>query len=249
MSDWPLTISAMLFVPAAASFITTSVDRVPRGQTIFWDRSNCDDCGTDIAPLDLIPVFSYCRLRGRCRHCGSRIPARHLIVEAIAFTIGTLSLMAIGATDFAVSLPLGLLLIALACFDARYGRLPNLLTLGLLGLGLFFAPAITGLSATHHLLGALVGFAAPAAIAWLYRSLRGYDGLGGGDIKLFATAGAWVGPSQFAIVVLAASCIALAYAAGTGLRSRTASLPFGPFIAAGLWGVWCAGFILGRGPS
>lgn len=137
---------------------------------------------------------------------------------------------------------LGWALLWLADIDIRLQILPDPLTLGLAAAGL----AATYLLAPHrladHVIGAAAGFAVFVAVAAAYRRLRGRDGLGGGDVKLMAAAGAWVSWEGLASLVLLASLAALAFVLlRPGQRAAAARLPFGPFLGGALWLVWLKG--------
>ncbi len=123
----------------------------------------------------------------------------------------------------------------------RY-RLPDLLTLPLIAGGLLYWAAIDVSEAPHHLLGAAAGYLALVAVAEGYRLLRGRDGLGRGDAKLLAAAGAWLGWKALPIVVLAGSFGALVFvvflALARGRIALTQPLPFGPFLAAAIIVLW-----------
>jgi leader peptidase (prepilin peptidase)/N-methyltransferase len=148
-----------------------------------------------------------------------------------------------------LSCGLGWALLLLAAIDLRRMSLPDLLTLPLLAAGLVAAPPPTGMNSGpplfDHLIGALAGYGSFAAVAWAYRLLRSRDGLDGGDAKLLAAAGAWVGWQGLGSVVLIAVLGGSAWFAGSALcrgrRDAVRPVPFGPFLCAGLWLTWLAG--------
>lgn len=140
---------------------------------------------------------------------------------------------------------LGWTLLALAWIDWRSMRLPDALTLPLLLAGLLATWLDRPGDLPAHLLGALAGFAAFALVGWLYRRLRGQEGLGLGDAKLLAAGGAWLGWEGLASVVLlgcatAALSLLPRHLAGHRL-SRHSALAFGPWLALGIWLVWLLG--------
>jgi leader peptidase (prepilin peptidase)/N-methyltransferase len=140
---------------------------------------------------------------------------------------------------------LGIALVTLSAIDLRSLRLPDRLTLPLLGAGLLGALVQAGpVSAAHHVGAAALGFGGLVLIEHLYRHLRGRDGLGRGDAKLFAAAGAWVGIEAMAPVLLIASLGTLAAIGIASLMGRrpaaSARLPFGPALAGATWLVWLA---------
>ncbi|OEO31861.1 hypothetical protein VW23_014385 [Devosia insulae DS-56] len=127
--------------------------------------------------------------------------------------------------------------------DIRSRRLPDYVTLPLTALGLILTLALEPGAILPHTLAALLGFLAFYLIATLYRRLRGHDGLGLGDAKLLAAAGAWLGPLNLAPVVFVGAVLALVAALILRLLGRNVSLqmtlPFGPFLSAGFFGFWC----------
>jgi leader peptidase (prepilin peptidase)/N-methyltransferase len=142
-----------------------------------------------------------------------------------------------------LSILLGGVLVVLSAIDIRTRRLPDWLTVPLIGTGL----AVGGLESTTALsinaIGAAIGFTALWLVAYVYRSLRSADGLGLGDAKLMAAAGAWLGPLYLAPIVFVGGLLAILSAlllrvAGTKLSWRS-SLPFGPFLSVGFFGFWC----------
>jgi leader peptidase (prepilin peptidase)/N-methyltransferase len=140
---------------------------------------------------------------------------------------------------------LGCWLLALAWIDARHGVLPDSLTLPLIVVGLIVVGTLQPDDVADRVPGAAVGYLFLAGVAWVYRTLRGREGLGMGDAKLFAAAGAWVGAFALPSVLLGGAVSALVAAAlmilsGRSL-SRTSALPFGPFLAAATWAVWLFG--------
>jgi leader peptidase (prepilin peptidase) / N-methyltransferase len=133
------------------------------------------------------------------------------------------------------------ILVAIAIVDSRVFRIPDLLSLPLIALGLFFAALHSPTTALHHAIGAAVGYGLFAAIgAWYFRRTQ-IDGLGLGDAKLFAAAGAWVGWAGLPLVLLIASVCGLLFAVlphnhRPGTTSR--GIAFGPWLACALWVVW-----------
>jgi leader peptidase (prepilin peptidase)/N-methyltransferase len=131
------------------------------------------------------------------------------------------------------------MLLALAWIDLLHRRLPDALTLPLLALGLVVEGATASEQFASHVLGAIAGYAAFRGIAIGYRALRGRDGLGGGDAKLLAVAGAWLSWQALPDVVLLAALLGIAGALVSRALGHTISaataLPFGPFLAIALW--------------
>jgi leader peptidase (prepilin peptidase) / N-methyltransferase len=147
-------------------------------------------------------------------------------------------------SDWWVQLPLILGLGALSLADVRHGRLPNSLTLPLIALGLTVSWSEGNL--VQSFLGVIVGYGSFVAVETLFRTVRGYDGLGRGDAKLLAVGGAWCGWSLLPFVVLIGSLLALLFVSimaltREGTIGAKTKIRFGPFLSfsiAWVWLVW-----------
>jgi leader peptidase (prepilin peptidase)/N-methyltransferase len=233
-------VAALLFAPAAGSVVGVLVSRLPQGRPVVFARSCCDSCGRTLSAFDLVPIVSYLAFRGRCRTCSAPIAPYHLAVEfaAIAIALWATAVEVDPITLWANCL-LGWTLLALAWVDLGHMRLPDALTLPLLVLGLLTQAATASEQFAAYVVGAIVGYVTFKGIAVGYRALRGRDGLGGGDAKLLAVAGAWVGWTELPDVVLLAALLGIAAAvicraSGQAMTAVTA-LPFGPCLAIALW--------------
>ena len=221
------------------SFVGTLVLREPEGwRGILLGRSHCPRCATPLGARDLIPLWSWLAARARCRHCGAPLPAFYPLVEIAAAAIGALA-FGVATAPFAVPAAiLGWWLLALALIDLRSWRLPDALTLPLIALGALAAwwGLTPELGPFASLLGAAVGYLALLAVAWAYRRLRAREGLGLGDAKLLAAAGAWLGaaPLPWVILLAAPMGLVLALARRAPLRGDSA-VPFGPPLALACW--------------
>ena len=233
---------AVLASPFVGSFLGVLIRRLPEGRPIAWERSRCEDCGAVLGVADLVPLFSWLAQRGRCRFCKVRLGWFYPGVELAALAIAIIAAIVDSGTDTWLDCALGWWLLALGWIDARHWLLPDALTLPLVIAGLGAALAFDPGGLTDRALGAAIGYLALRAVAFLYRKFRGRDGLGEGDAKLLAAAGAWVGASGLPQVVLIAALAGLVAAAGArlaGVRLNASSaLPFGPFLALTTWLVW-----------
>ena len=141
-----------------------------------------------------------------------------------------------------VSIPLAVALAWAALIDLDRLRLPDVITLPLIVFGIAWAFESGRPAPEASLIGAMSGYGVFAGLAWAYRRFRGYEGLGLGDAKLFAAAGAWLGWVALPLVALIASgaglAAALIYQVGRKKAVRNEAVAFGPFIAAGFWAVW-----------
>lgn len=231
-------LAALLVAPALGSFAALAADRMPEGRGVVTGRSRCDGCGGRIALRDLVPLLSFALLRGRARCCAAPIP-RHLPVIEAAFLAVPVSAALAGA-PLAASCGLGWALVALAAVDARTLTLPDAVTLPLLALGLALsAVGVTGPLALHAA-GAAVGAALVVVIDAAYRAVRRTPGMGMGDAKLLAAAGAWCGLAALPSVLLLGCAAGLLTALATGASART-PVPFGPALAVAFWTTWLLG--------
>ena len=224
------------------SFIATLLIRWPKGENALAGRSRCDACGAALGPLDLIPIVSWLIRRGRCQACGAWIDPRHVAIELAAGLIGIVAALAHPLPLALVSAGLGWWLLLMAALDLEAQWLPDLLTLPLIALGLLAAWAGFGPPLAERLWGAGIGWASLEAIRLSYRLSRGRDGMGGGDPKAFAAAGAWVGVWNLPVVLLSAGLLGIAAALTMLLRRQavtaTTRMPLGTLIALALWPAW-----------
>ena len=224
------------------SFLATMLIRWPQGRSVVAGRSRCDSCGAPLGLRDMVPLLSYAALRGKCRRCGTRIDQRHFAAELTAATLGLVALIAHPLPLAVVTALLGLWLLLLAMLDVEHQWLPDRLTLPLIPLGLLVAWAGRGPTLIERSIGAAAGWAAMEAIRLGYRKLRGREGMGGGDPKLFAAIAAWVGALNLPFVLLGAGLLGLAAVLLMRLRGQkvtaTTRLPLGALMAVAAWPVW-----------
>lgn len=238
---WVLLLAA----PFIGSFLGVLVVRLEDGRPILRGRSACDACGHALGLVDLFPLGSWIASRARCRHCGARLSGFYPAVEIAALAIVAWAATQTSGTVLIVSCVLGWALLTLAVVDWRAFILPDALTVFLLLSGLAAAFAFDRYQMLDHAIGALIGFSTFATIGVVYRVLRGRSGLGLGDAKLMAGAGAWLGWQALPTVILFGAVFGLTSVlirsiAGHPLR-LTDRLPFGAYLAAAAWLVWLYG--------
>ena len=235
MIEWPIALVVVVMGCAVGSFLNVCIYRLPRRESLAWPGSHCPQCNTPIAWYDNLPVVSYLVLRGRCRHCGARIPVRYLVVELVtgALFLGLASLYPPGPL-LASRLLFGCALIVLFAIDLEHHILPNVITVPGIVVGLLFS-LVTEPGWRSALIGVLVGGGIPFVIAWTYERVRGIEGLGMGDVKMLAMIGAFLGWKLTLLTLVLAtfsgSIVGAGFiAAGKGARYK---LPFGTFLAVG----------------
>ena len=246
-----MTLLPLLAAPFMGSFAGVLITRLPHGRPVIYARSACDSCGSGLSAHELLPLFSYACQRGRCRTCRAPIGFFHPAVELAAITVAAIALVATGALSGVPDMArlwggcvLGWALLALGWIDLRTLRLPDALTLPLVLAGLVECDLINPTALGNHAIGAGIGYAAFRLIAGAYRYIRGREGLGQGDAKLLAAAGAWIGYEQLPLVIAGGSIVTL-LAIGILQLTRPvthmpddawpARIPFGPGLALALW--------------
>lgn len=244
-----LSIFLIAVSPFIGSFLANFAVRWPEGESVAAGRSRCRSCGQTLGPLDLVPLASWLMSRGTCRYCGAPVSAVYPLTETLAFLLSLWAVMAGPIALAPVSMLLGWVLLTLAVVDARSFLLPDRLTLPLIPAGLVVDWAMGGIDLLMSgMLGALLGGGLSACIAIFYQRFRKRAGLGWGDVKLLAGAGAWTGVSGVPAVLFLGACLGLLVVAvmrfGCREISRTTPLPFGPFLAAAFWIVWLHGPII-----
>ncbi|MCY1290838.1 Type 4 prepilin-like proteins leader peptide-processing enzyme [compost metagenome] len=211
----------------------------PARYNLMVPRSACPHCGHAIAPWENVPVLSWLALRGRCSACKTRISVRYPLVELACGVLSALVAWRFGPGAQALAaLVLVWALLALTLIDADTQLLPDQITLPLLWLGLVLNLGGLFVPLADAVIGAAAGYLVLWAAYWLFRLVRGKEGMGFGDFKLMAALGAWFGWQALPALVLLSSVAGVVFGlASIALRrqDRDTPFPFGPFIAlAGL---------------
>ncbi len=241
----PHWLAAALIAPFVGSFLGVLALRLPARRPVVLGRSHCPDCDATLGIADLVPLLSWLAARGRCRHCGAPIDPFYPAMELAALAIPLWAASETTGWVLWASCVLGWCLLALAAMDLRSMVLADSLTLPLVAAGLGVSWAFGTRIFYDAAIGAAAGFLSFALIGWLYRKLRRREGLGLGDAKLLAVAGAWLTwpalPSVVALAALAGLATALARSLAGRRLEAGARLPFGPHLAAAIWLVWIYG--------
>jgi leader peptidase (prepilin peptidase) / N-methyltransferase len=194
MSPDALAIAGLVVLGLAiGSFLNVCIHRLPRQASIVSPASSCPHCGYVLRWFDNIPVVSYALLAGRCRQCRTPISIRYPIVELLTMAVFVGHYLVFGWDIILVPrLFFASILIALFAIDLEHHLLPNVITLPGIAVGLAFS-AMLPPGLTDALIGTLVG----GGILWLigeaYYRYSGQEGMGGGDVKMLAMIGAFLG--------------------------------------------------------
>ncbi len=228
---------AGLFGAVIGSFLNVCIHRLPRQESIIWPASHCPACGNRIAFYDNVPLLSYLLLRGRCRACRTPISFRYPIIEAANATGYAVIFWYFGpAWSTAVYAILFSSLLVVTGTDLSHKIIPNVVTLPGIFLGLLGAVTILPVGLVNSLLGVVVGGGILWGLAWASPYLFGKEGMGGGDIKLIAMIGAFLGWKPVLLTIMIGSLVGSVVGVGliaTKVIRRDQYLPFGPFLALG----------------
>ena len=232
-----IPVFATLLGLVLGSFMNVCIYRIPRKESIVYPSSHCPECGTPIRFRDNIPLLSFLLLGGKCRFCKKSIPLQYPVVEGIS---GLLSLALVLKTGLTLSYPFLLLfvlsLVTISIIDLQQMIIPDVITIPgmLVGLGVSLFPFSPPWY--ESLIGLLAGGGGLLLVALAYYWISGKEGMGGGDVKLLAMIGAWMGWKALPLVLLLSSLSGTLVGAlflliqGKGFRLR---IPFGPFLSMG----------------
>lgn len=236
---WPLLLLVALI---AGSFLSVVTTRFAEPSAIVWTRSRCPQCGNVLGIRDLVPLASWLFLRGRCRHCDAAISPFYLLVELAALVIAAWSIAFTTGWVTWITAGFGWVLLALAIIDWQHFVLPDFLTIPLIPVGLGVTWVLNRSNVVDCVIGAIAGFTFVLLARQIYWLVRRREGIGLGDAKLLAAAGAWVGWQGLPMVVLIAALLGLVTAVIFGKNSsRNARVPFGAFLALSIWVIWLYG--------
>lgn len=240
-----ISIFVILFALAIGSFLNVCIARLPGHRSIVRPGSACPSCGAQIRFYDNLPLLSWAVLRGRCRDCRWRIPWRYPAVEAATACLLLLCYLRFGLTLYAAGIAvLCFLLLGLAAMDAETMLLPDAFTLPGILLGIVWSGSLPAATLPGHLLrlGQSIFWAVCAAllillIRWTYYFFRRVEGMGMGDVKLFALIAAWLGPGLTLLTLVLGTFTAAVFglallARRPSLDGRSTRLPFGSFLCA-----------------
>ncbi len=224
---WPTAFG--LLGAILGSFLATLCLRWPEGRTVLSGRSHCDHCGRTLHAVNLVPLLSAFSARGRCTGCGASIDPVHSRIEIAALIAGAAPFLFLPAVQAAAWTLMAWLLIPLIWLDYRHLWLPTALILWLAAAGVLAGGVLSEATLVDRALGGLIGWSVLTAIAWLFRRIRGMEGMGRGDPRLLGALGLWMGWQALAFLLLLASAFGLVLAL---VRSRTVPLseqriPFG----------------------
>jgi leader peptidase (prepilin peptidase) / N-methyltransferase len=251
--DSILGLFSFVLGACVGSFLNVVAYRIPAELSLLWPPSRCPRCLSALGATENIPILGWLRLKGRCKHCQAPISVRYPIVEAITGLLFLAVFVSCGFTLTTLSYWVFFSwLLALSLIDLDTMTLPNVLTRSGVIVGLIFQIIVSTTSnSTSIAQGLITGMIGAVLGLWLFdcitllgSAVMGQAAMGGGDAKLAAMIGAWLGWQS----LLLASFLACAIGAIVGggaialkLMSRRQAFPFGPYLALGgmvtaIWG-------------
>jgi leader peptidase (prepilin peptidase)/N-methyltransferase len=237
MPPVPILIVAFMMGACIGSFLNVCIFRIPESRSIVSPGSACPKCNTNIKFYDNIPIISWLLLLGKCRTCSEPISARYPMVELLTGLLALASVIRFGISiDFIIYFVFISTLVLITFIDLDHQIIPDVISLPGIPIGLMASFLLTSLSFKDSLIGLLVGGGSLFLVAWGYQLVTGKEGMGGGDIKLLAMIGAFIGWLGVCFTIFIASATGsligavLMFFAQKDLKF---AVPFGPFLSIG----------------
>ncbi len=228
---------AFLFGLALGSFANVCIWRIPLGKSLVSPPSACPHCQTPIKFYDNIPILSYLVLRGKCRHCKGPISLQYPVVEAVMGLLSLVLFIRYGPRhQYIIYLIFHASLLIITFIDLHHKIIPDVISLPGIAVGFLYSLLPGPPSWMDSAIGILAGGLGLMAVAMAFELITGKEGMGGGDIKLLAMIGAWLGWKALPFVVLISSVAGTIIGGGALLITKKelgARIPFGPFLALG----------------
>jgi leader peptidase (prepilin peptidase)/N-methyltransferase len=235
----PPIFSTLIFILGLlwGSFFNVCILRLPEEKSVVWGRSSCPKCHALIPWFCNIPLISFILLRGRCRNCKAPISIQYPVIELITgfLFFGLYSYYGL-SKEYLFALIFCSSLLVISVIDLKHQIIPDEISLPGIIVGFLVSLWIGKISWMDSLLGILLGGGSFLLVAWGYEKLAKREGLGGGDIKLLAMIGAWLGVQSLLIVIVISSLVGSVMGIGTMIfykKDFKAAIPFGPFLALG----------------
>ncbi len=219
------------------SFLNVCIRRIPAGESVVYPPSHCPGCGARIRSRDNIPLVSYALLGGRCRSCRSVISWRYPAVEGLTGVAFVVLLYRFELSPaFVINAAFFAALIVVSGIDLDHQIIPDVISLPGIVIGLALSFFGQGPRLVDSIVGVLIGGGILYGVAVGYQALTGREGMGGGDIKLLAMIGAFLGWQGVLVTLIIGSFAGAAVGTALIVIQRTGArvpIPFGPFLAVG----------------
>lgn len=230
-----LHIISIIFGAIVGSFLNVCIVRLPKEESIVTPGSHCPRCNNPIKFYDNIPMISYLVLRGKCRHCNESISIQYPLIEGITALSSFLLFDKFGATlSYLFYFSFVSALIIITVIDLYHQIIPDVISIPGIGVGLLGSLIIPYISVFNSLIGILVGGGSLFLVATLYQWLFKREGMGGGDVKLLAMIGTFLGWKSVILTILLSSFIGSIVGIAIMLlkgKDFKYAIPFGPFLS------------------
>jgi len=228
---------AFFFGMIVGSFLNVCICRMPKEESVVSPPSHCPGCSCQIRWYDNIPVVSYIFLRGKCRGCGSHISLQYPLVELLNGALTLFLFIRFGPTlAFAALFIFCSALVVITFIDFEHQIIPDEISLPGILIGFFLSFFLKGHSWQNSLFGILLGGGSLLLVAYAYQRITGKEGMGGGDIKLLAMMGAFLGWKAVPFIIFTSSLVGSLIGVSIMLFQKKDSklaIPFGPYLAFG----------------
>ena len=241
-SPTALAVIAGVFGLLVGSFLNVCISRWPAEQSVVKPRSKCPQCGNLIAWYDNIPIVSWVILGAKCRHCKLPIPVMYPLVELATGIVWGVAAWHYGPSVEMLRAALFFtIILGIAMTDAREYIIPDEFSVGGTVLGIGFAFAGGALAWPDALIGAVVGYGLLWLVAVVGTKMFGEDAMGGGDIKMMAMIGAFLGWSGVLLTLFLGALLGTLIFLPIKLMGKDKLVPFGIFLAIGAAATWLFG--------
>lgn len=232
----PVQLFVFFFGAIVGSFLNVCIHRIPSGQSIVTPPSHCPSCNENVRPYDNIPIVSWLLLGGKCRFCKGRISIRYPLVELLTALLTLFLFRQYGfSVEFATLFLFCVALIIITFIDLDHQIIPDGISLPGIPLGFAFSFLLPHVGWKSSLIGILVGGGSLLVVASVYELVTKKEGMGGGDIKLLAMMGAFLGWKAIPFIIFVSSLLGSVIGISVMIAQKKDSklaIPFGPFLAA-----------------
>jgi len=232
-----LNLFSIIFGAMVGSFLNVCIFRLPKEESIIWPGSHCPYCKNPIEFYDNIPLVSYILLKGKCRHCKKPISFQYPSIEGITALSSLFLIIKFGPSlSYLFYFAFVAALIVITVIDLYHQIIPDVISLPGIGMGLLASLIIPQITFFNSLIGVLLGGGSLFIVGTFYQWLFKREGMGGGDVKLLAMIGAFLGWKAVILTILLSSLIGsiigilIMVIKGKDFKY---AIPFGPFLSLG----------------
>ncbi len=230
-----IPVYLFIFGACIGSFLNVCIYRLPEGKSIISPPSYCPKCKSKIKWYHNIPILSYIFLKGKCAYCNEKISIRYFVVEVLtgAFFVINFNYFGFSILFFKYTLFVCLLIIVIFT-DLKYMIIPDEISIGGIIAGVIFSFFSNDINWWQSILGILIGGGVLYLVILIYYLFTKKEGMGGGDVKLLAMIGAFLGWKSIFFTIFVGSLIGTLVAVPLMFikkKGKNSMIPFGPFLS------------------